>query len=338
MKIVIPGGTGQVGRILSRAFLADGHEVIVLSRQLKSGLGRVVEWDGETLGAWAAEIDGADVVVNLAGRSVNCRYTPRNRRLIMESRLRSTRAVGEAIARAARPPRVWLQASTATIYCHRYESANDETTGILGGTEANAPDTWRFSIDVARSWERAAREAARGPTRLVLLRSAMTMSPDRGGVFDVLLGLVRWGLGGRHGDGRQYMSWIHEHDFIRAVYWLIDHEELEGPVNLAAPHPLPNAEFMRALRAAWGTRFGLPATEWMLEIGTYLMRSESELVLKSRRVVPRRLLESGFVFEHSTWPEAARDLCRRWLEMRRTCEPPDSFRWDRVPRHAGITK
>src|SRR5207237_523737 len=141
-------------------------------------------------------------------------------------RIRSTRAVGEAVARAARPPRVWLQASTATIYCHRYESANDEATGILGGTEDNAPDTWRFSIDVATAWERAAREAARAPTRLVLLRSAMTMSPDRGGVFDVLLGLVRWGLGGRHGDGRQYMSWIHEDDFVRALYWLIDHEEL----------------------------------------------------------------------------------------------------------------
>jgi uncharacterized protein (TIGR01777 family) len=308
--------------------------VVVLSRQPGRGPGRVVEWDGESPGGWTAEIDGADVVVNLAGRSVNCRYTPRNRRLIMDSRLRSTQAVGEAIARAARPPRVWLQASTATIYCHRYESANDEATGILVGTEDNAPDTWRFSIDVATAWERAAREAARGPTRLVLLRSAMTMSPDRGGVFDVLLGLVRWGLGGRHGDGRQYMSWIHEADFVRALYWLIDHEELEGPVNLAAPDPLPNAEFMRALREAWGTRLGLPAAEWMLEIGTFLMRSESELVLKSRRVVPRRLLESGFVFEHPTWPEAARDLCRRWREMRRG-EPPDLFRWDRVPIRTG---
>jgi NAD dependent epimerase/dehydratase family enzyme len=132
-----------------------------------------------------------------------------------------------------------------------------------------------------------------------------------------LRGRVRRGLGGRHGDGRQYMPWMHEDDFVRALYWLIDHEELEGPVNLAAPNPLPNADFMRALRDAWGTRLGLPAAEWMLEIGTFLMRSESELVLKSRRVVPRRLLESGFEFEHPTWTEAARDLCRRWRELRR---------------------
>jgi uncharacterized protein (TIGR01777 family) len=312
MKIVIPGGTGQVGQALSRAFLVDGHDVVILSRQPANSPARVVAWDGKTLGDWADEIDGADVVVNLAGRSVNCRYTDRNRRLIMDSRVRSTRVLGEAMARAVRLPRVWLQASTATIYCHRYEAANDEATGILGGTEDDAPDTWRFSIDVAKAWERAAREAAPPATRLVLLRSAMTMSPDRGGVFDVLLRLVRFGLGGRHGNGRQYISWIHDDDFVRALYWLIDHEELSGPVNLAAPNPVPNAEFMRALREAWGTRVGLPATEWMLEIGTFLMRSESELVLKSRRVAPRRLLESGFEFAHPAWPEAARDLCWRW--------------------------
>ena len=144
----------------------------------------------------------------------------------------------------------------------------------------------------------------------------MTMSPDRGGVFDVLLGLARWGLGGANGDGRQYVSWIHDQDFIRAVYWLIDGSELEGPVNLASPNPMPNAEFMRALRAAWGIGVGLPATKWMLEIGTFVMRTETELILKSRRVVPRRLLQSGFVFQFPTWPEAAADLCRRWQERR----------------------
>src|SRR5439155_196112 len=163
-------------------------------------------WDAETVGAWAAEVDGADAVINLAGRSVNCRYNAENRRLIKESRVRSTRAVGQAIARAARPPRVWLQASTATIYSHRYDAPNDEATGILGGSEEGAPDTWRFSIDVAKSWEHAANEAIVPQTRKVLLRSAIMMSPDRSGVFDVLLGLVRWGLGGASGDGRQYVS------------------------------------------------------------------------------------------------------------------------------------
>src|SRR5262249_42714156 len=161
----------------------------VLSRKPANGVPRVVAWDAETLGNWTAEFEGADVVINLAGRSVNCRYNAENRRLIMDSRVKSTRVVGQAIAQASRPPRVWLQASTATIYAHRFDAANDEATGILGGTEATAPDTWRFSIDVATAWERAANEAVVPHTRKVLLRSAITMSPDRGGAFDVLLGL-----------------------------------------------------------------------------------------------------------------------------------------------------
>ena len=316
MKIVIPGGTGQVGTLLARAFVADGHEVVLLSRNPGNGTGQVIRWDPETVGDWAAEIDGADAVINLAGRSVNCRYNAENRRLVKESRINSTRAVGQAIASAGRPPRVWLQASTATIYAHRHDAPNDEATGILGGSEADAPDTWRFSIEVAKSWERAANDAVVPGTRKVLLRSAMTMSPDRGGVFDVLLGLVRWGLGGASGDGRQFVSWIHERDFIQAVYWLIDNAEVEGPVNLAAPNPVPNAQLMSTLRAAWGVGFGLPAAKWMLEIGAVLLRTETELVLKSRRVVPGRLLQSGFVFQFPTWAEAAADLCRRWRELR----------------------
>ena len=311
MKIVIPGGSGQVGTLLARAFVADGHEVVVLSRSPAQAPWRTVGWDGETVAAWSGEIDGADVVINMAGRSVNCRYNAENRRQIVESRVKSTRAVGQAIARATRPPPVWLQASTATIYAHRYSAPNDEATGELGGSEATAPDTWRFSIDVAKAWEQAATEVSLPGTRTVLMRSAMTMSPDPGGVFDVLLGLVRRGLGGTAGDGRQYVSWIHESDFIRAVYWLIEHAELAGPVNLAAPHPLPNAEFMHTLRTARGTRFGLPATKWMLEIGAVFLRTETELILKSRRVVPGRLLQSGFRFQYPDWAAAAEDLCRR---------------------------
>lgn len=314
MKIVIPGGSGQVGTLLSRAFSGDGHDVVVLSRKPEPAPWRVIRWDGETLGDWAEEVNDADVVINLAGRSVNCRYTAKNRRAIKESRLKSTRVVGEAIAAASRRPRVWLQASTATIYAHRYDAPHDEATGIPGGSEENAPDTWRFSIDVATSWEQAAREAVVPHTRKVLLRSAIIMSPDRGGPFDILLRLVRWGLGGRSGDGRQYVSWIHDQDFIRAVSWLIEHEELDGAVNLAAPHPVPNEEFMRTLRTAWGIRFGLPASRWMLEIGAFLLRSETELILKSRRVVPARLLETGFEFQFPTWEQAASDLCRRWRE------------------------
>ena len=317
LKVVIPGGTGQVGAILARAFHGDGHEVVVLSRKPTVAPWRVVAWDARTLGDWAGEIEGADVVVNLAGRSVNCRYTPENRRLIRESRVDSTRVVGEAIARATRPPRAWLQAGTATIYSHRLDAPNDEATGILGGSEPDAPDTWRFSVEVATAWERAMDESEVPRTRKVVLRSAMVMSPDRGGVFDALLGLVRRGLGGRSGDGGQYVSWVHDADFVRAIYWLIEHEEVAGPVNLASPEPLPNGEFMRDLREAAGIPFGLPAAGWMLEVGARLLGTETELILKSRRVVPGRLLGGGFRFRFPAWREAAGDLCRRWREGRR---------------------
>lgn len=312
MKIVIPGGTGQVGTLLARSLHAASHDVVTLSRTPQAAPWRTVPWDGASVGPWAAELEGADAVINLAGRSVNCRYTPANRRAILDSRVNSTRAVGAAIARAARPPRVWLQASTATIYAHRYDAPNDEATGILGGAEPHAPDSWRFSIDVANAWERAATEAATPQTRLVLLRSAMVMSPDRGGIFDVLLGLVRLGLGGSVGDGRQYVSWMHDQDFVRAIFWLLEYDELAGPINLSAPHPLPYRDFMAGLRQASGTPIGLPATRWMVELGTFVMRTESELVLKSRRVVPGRLTDSGFAFAFPDWPAAAADLCQRW--------------------------
>jgi uncharacterized protein (TIGR01777 family) len=315
MKIVIPGGTGQVGTILARAFIRDGHDVTVISRSPAKMPWRVVAWDAISLGDWVAELEGADAVINLAGRSVNCRLTAHNRKLIMDSRVNSTRVVGQAIALCQRPPRVWLQASTATIYAHRYDKPNDEASGILGGSEPNAPDTWNFSIDVATSWERAINEVVLPHTRKVLLRSAIVFSPNSGGAFNILLRLVRYGLGGRAGNGLQYLSWIHEVDFVRAIDWLIESQGLEGPVNLAAPNPVPNEEFMRALREEWGIRVGLPATEWMLEIGALFIRTETELILKSRRVVPGLLTAQGFVFQFPTWREAARDLCRRWREL-----------------------
>jgi uncharacterized protein len=315
MKVVIPGGSGQVGTILARAFHQRGNEVVVLSRtQTSARPWRVVKWDGETLGEWAAEFEGAETIINLAGQSVNCRYTAENRRIIIDSRVKSTRIVGQAIAETNNAPRVWLQASTATLYAHRYDAPNDELTGIIDGPIPNgpkAPETWRFSIDVVKKWERELNAAAAPNTRKVLMRSAIVMAPSRGGPFDMLLRLVRFGLGGRFGDGKEYVSWIHDEDFVRAVVWLLQHDELAGPVNLAAPNPLPNSEFMQALREAWGIPFGLPATEWMLELGAFVLRSETELMLKSRRVVPTRLLQSGFGFQFPIWTEAARDLCLR---------------------------
>lgn len=310
MKVVLGGGTGQLGTILARAFHGAGHDVTVLSRRPVTAPWRGVSWDARRTGAWVEAMNGADAVINLAGRSVDCRYTAANRQAILESRVQSTRAVGTAIAQLQRPPRVWLQMSTATIYAHRFDSPNDEATGVLGGTEADAPASWRFSIDVARAWESAVAESETPNTRKVLMRAAMVMSPDKGGVFDTLLRLVRVGLGGTIGTGRQYVSWIHHLDFVRAVEWLIDHEEMEGAINLSASHPLPNADFMRTLRSAWGIRFGLPSAAWMLEVGAFALRTETELVLKSRRIVPGRLLASGFVFQFPEWPAAARDLCQ----------------------------
>lgn len=325
MKFVIAGGSGHVGAALIRHFAPRGVEIVTLSRRTSNcganGGVRTVFWDGRTVEAWAAEIDRADVLINLAGKSVNCRYGAANRREILASRVDSTRALGAAIHASRNPPPIWLQASTATIYSHRFDAPNDEDSGILGGSEAGAPDTWRFSIDVARAWEAAAAEVPTPRTRRVLLRSAMTMSPDRGSVFDAFYGLVRRGMGGSQGDGRQFVSWIHEQDFARAVQWLIEHDELSGPVNLAAPTPLTNADFMRALRDAAGVRIGLPAPRWMLEVGARLVGTETELLLKSRRVVPGRLLANGFSFRFPDWPSAARDLVQRWRAARKEDAP-----------------
>lgn len=311
MRIVIAGGSGQVGRVLARAFHGERHEVVVLARSLKPAPWRVAAWNPEDRAGWIQELDGADVLINLAGRSVNCRYTVKNRREILDSRVASVRGLGHAIAKAKRPPRVWLQASTATLYAHRFDAPNDELSGIIGGDEPGAPDTWRFSIDVVKAWERALDEIECNGTRKVKLRSAMIMSPDPGGIFDTLLTLVRRGLGGTSGDGRQYVSWIHETDFLRATGFLIERQGIDGAVNVASPNPLPNREFMAAIRRAWGIRVGLPASRWMLEIGAFLMRTETELILKSRRVVPARLLREGFTFTFPDWAGAAQELCGR---------------------------
>ena len=305
MKIVIPGGSGQVGHIVARHFHAQGHDVTVLSRTPKAESWPVRPWDRLAL-------NGCDVVINLAGRSVNCRYTAANRKEIYDSRIQSTQLLNEVIASLDHPPPVWINASTATIYRHAKDRAMDEESGELGGGEAGAPDTWNFSIRVAKDWEKAFFNTGTPRTRKIAIRSAITFSPDRGGVFDVLSGLVRCGLGGAQGEGTQYVSWIHEADFVRALDFLIAHKELEGIVNIASPNPLVNRDFMKALRAAWGMQIGLPAKAWMIEIGAFFMRTESELVLKSRRVVPGRLLASGFRFLYPDWPAAARELVSRY--------------------------
>ena len=316
MKIILPGGNGQVGRMLIRAFRREGHECVVLTRNPASRVrpasaSREVFWDGRTLGPWTTELEDTAAVINLAGRSVDCRYSSRNLAQMMASRVESTRVIGQAIAQAKNPPRVWLQAGTATLYAHRFDAPNDEETGVIGGNEPGVPALWGKSIDIAKAWEAEVNKAATPRTRKVILRSAMTMSPGRGGVFHVLAILCRLGVG-RQGDGRQYVSWIHEHDFASAVQFLIDRDDLAGAFNLAAPQPLPNRDYMAGLRAAFGRRVGAPVPAWALEIGAFFMRTETELILKSRRVVPGRLLKNGFKFLYPDWAPAAAELAKRW--------------------------
>jgi uncharacterized protein len=315
IRVVIPGGSGQVGNLLARHFHAKGDSVVVLTRRPYPAPWRSVAWDAVRLGNWVKELNDADILINLSGRNVNCRYTAKNRQEILDSRVHSTRLLSEALNEVAHPPRLWMNASTATIYRHALDRPMDEYTGEIGGNEPNVPPTWRFSIEVATQWEKAFFAARTANIRKIALRSAVTMSPDPGGIFDVLLRLVRFGIGGASGSGKQYVSWIHEQDFVRAIDHLIANEQMTDCINLAAPNPLPNSEFMRALRNAYGQKIGLPATAWMLELGAIFLRTETELILKSRRVIPGKLLQSGFQFTFPDWPSAARDLVNRWRQM-----------------------
>jgi uncharacterized protein len=312
LRIVIPGGSGQVGTLLARHFHSQGHQVTVLSRTPKPAPWRVVEWDALTQDSWVEELEGSDVCINLTGLSVNCRYGERNRREIYDSRILPTRLLNAVIGSLAAPPRVWLNSSTATIYRHSLDRAMDEADGELGGDKPGAPDTWNFSIRVAKDWEAAFFSTATPQTRKVAMRSAVTFSADADGIFDVLSKLVRRGLGGANGTGKQMVSWVHGQDFARAVEFLIAQERLSGVVNIASPQPLPNAEFMRILRSAWGVPAGLLAPAWLIEIGCFLLRTESELVLKSRWVVPGKLEAAGFRFLFPKWPAAAADLVGQW--------------------------
>ena len=318
-KLVMPGGAGFLGRLLAPWFADRGWEVVVLSRrgELVPGAARTVFWDGANLGDWRRELDGAAAVVNLAGRSVNCRYHERNRREIMASRVRSTQVLGEAIAASDHAPAVWLNSSTATIYKHSYEWAMTEERGEIGGTPAAKDE---FSVRVAQAWEAAFAAAPTPSTRKVALRLGMVLGLERGTVFRVLRRLTRLRLGGPMAGGRQFVSWIHEVDFCRAVDWLLAHDEVFGPVNAVAPTPITNRAMMAEFRRVCGVRVGLPATQWMLEVGSLLLRTETELVIKSRRVVPKRLQDAGFEFRYPTLGPAIDELNARLLAGNRSPE------------------
>ena len=298
-RIVIAAAGGFLGRILVHWFHARGDEVVVLVRRPVRGLeAKQVLWDGETAGDWTRELEGADALINLAGRSVDCRYHAENRRLILESRLKSTRVLGQAITSCVRPPVVWFNSASATIYRHAEDRPMDEATGEIGTG---------FSVDVCRAWEGEMEAAATPKTRKVMLRIAMVLGRD-GGVFIPFRMLARLGLGGTLASGRQYMSWLHETDLIGAIEFLMIRPEIAGAVNLSAPNPVTNADWMRQFRRWFGPGFGLPAVKWMLELGAFALRTETELLLKSRRVVPGRLLEAGYRFRFPELGSALDDL------------------------------
>jgi NAD dependent epimerase/dehydratase family enzyme len=326
LRIVLPGGSGQVGQALASYFQQRGHHVTVLTRGPYTAPWQTVHWDGEQTGPWTEYLEGADACINLAGRSVNCRYDATNRQAIYDSRIGSTRLLGRVIAGLAEPPRVWLNASAATIYARALDENGvdlplDEATGELGGPEPSAkmePSAKRwlrrrgFSSRVARDWEAAFFAAETPRTRKAALRSAIVLSPAPGSAFAVLSNLVRASLGGKQGSGRQFVSWIHEADYARAVEFILAHEELDGPINIAAPNPLPNRDFMAALRWAWDVPNGFPAPTLAIKLGAFFLRTESELVLQSCRAIPGRLLDAGFHFDFPDWPKAAEDLVRQW--------------------------
>jgi uncharacterized protein (TIGR01777 family) len=293
-QIVIFGANGFLGRYLARHYQRLGHEVVCVARHREgwSGDGMFLEWDGKNPGPWALALEGAERVINLSGRSVNCRYDERNKRSIIDSRVDSTRAVGAAIAACKVPPKLWLNSSTATLYRHATDKPQDEWLGEPGEG---------FSVEVARAWEEAFFAAkVPGATRKVALRTGMVLANEDGTVFDVLRHLTRRGLGGTMGKGDQRVSWIHIEDFLSAVDFIAADPLLDGVFNLTAPEFPTNRELMRGFREQQGVPCGIPASKWMLELGARVMKTETELILKSRWADPRRLREEGFRWR---WPQ-----------------------------------
>lgn len=301
-RIILAGGAGFLGRALSRAFIDAGFEVVVLSRRadVDCAGARLVQWDGATPGDWCAEVNGALAVINLSGRSVDCRYTDTNKRLILESRLKSTAALGECIAASTTPPKYWINAASATIYADTRGNlpANTESDGRIGEG---------FSVDVCRAWETEFNRHRLDATQKFCLRVAIVLGVD-GGALVPLRHLACLGLGGRQGHGDQFMSWLHVDDFVGIIMAILQGQLKAGVYNCAAPNPVRNAEFMAALRASVGRGFGLPLPRWLLSFGAVLIRTETELVLKSRKVVPARLIREGYRFQYEKVDDALSNL------------------------------
>jgi uncharacterized protein (TIGR01777 family) len=303
-KIVIAGGTGFIGQALATFFGKD-NDIVILTRHVPGedtqNPGYRIQylyWDGLRVEKqWADAIDGSDLVINLAGKSVNCRYTPKNKQEILDSRIDSTRAIGLAIRDAVVPPKVWINAASATIYRHAEDRPQDEYAGEIGNG---------FSVQVCKKWEKIFDEQRAPFTRKVTLRIAITLGT--GGVIIPYLHLLKFGLGGKQGSGKQMYSWVHIEDLCRVIRWVYERDKLEGVYNVCSPHPVNNRQFMRSLRKVSGHRIGLPAFTWILKLGALLIGTETELVLKSRWVLPTKLLQTGFIFRYADAEDAMKDI------------------------------
>lgn len=299
MKIIIAGGSGFIGRKLEKYFESNGNVVKVLTRSPKEK--NDVLWDGKSLGYWVSELDCADVLINMAGKSVDCRYHQKNKDLILSSRIDSTQVLQSAMNTVKNPPNLWINSSTATIYKHSLNLPNDEKSGVIGSG---------FSVNVAKAWEKEFFLEKEDRIRKVALRSAIVLG-ENGGALKPLIGLAKKGLGGKQGDGKQMVSWIHEDDLCRIIDFIIENKDIEGVVNASAPNPIRNNNFNAALRNAIPIKLGVPTPAFLVKIGTWFMRTEAELVLKSRYVLPSVLLGKGYRFKYENIEEALESIVRK---------------------------
>jgi uncharacterized protein (TIGR01777 family) len=290
-KIVIAGGTGFLGSFLASKFRSRGDEVIIISRKH----GDVLWEDGEGI---IKALNDADVLINLAGKSVDCRYNEKNKTQILHSRVETTRMLGEAILKCNHPPKLWINSSTATIYRHAEDRPMTEDYGEIGTG---------FSVSVALAWEKSFFDFQLQNTRRVALRMAIVLG-KQGGAMKPLKRLTQFGLGGKQGKGNQMFSWIHIDDIFGIILFLIDHRDLNGVFNCSSPNPVDNETLMKSLRKALGKKIGLSSPEWLLKIGAVIIRTETELILKSRWVLPDRLLKSGYTFTHPSLQSALDEI------------------------------
>lgn len=299
-KIILAGGNGYLGSVLANYYRDLTEEIIILSRKSQTAVGNVktLLWDGITEGEWKAEMEGADLLVNLCGKNVNCRYTDKNKKEIISSRVNPTKLLSQVIGNLVQPPKLWITITSATIYRHAEDRPQDEETGEIGNG---------FSIDVCKRWEEEFFSARTPHTRKIALRMGIVFG-YADGAFPRLLNLVKCGMGGKQGNGQQYVSWIHEQDAARCTEFLMDQEELNGIINCTAPEPLKNAILMKHIRESYGASFGLPAPTWLLGLGAVVIGTEVELILKSRWVLPKRLIDNGYVFLFPKAEEAIQNI------------------------------